>query len=101
MLTRTGVFELFAQDLDDDEKAVAYATQVRSMARRWEARSPKPHGEAGRPITSSAARIMRFREWSKSGWRSDERDRGTFEQQPRSELSQPEALANFILEAAG
>lgn len=26
-LTRTGIFELFAQDLDEDEKAVAYATQ--------------------------------------------------------------------------
>lgn len=26
-LTHAGIFELFAQDLDDDEKAVAYATQ--------------------------------------------------------------------------
>lgn len=26
-LTRAGIFDLFAQDLDDDEKAVAYATQ--------------------------------------------------------------------------
>jgi pimeloyl-ACP methyl ester carboxylesterase len=26
-LTRTGIFELFAQDLSDDEKAVAFATQ--------------------------------------------------------------------------
>jgi len=26
-LTHTGIFELFAQDLDEDEKAVAYATQ--------------------------------------------------------------------------
>lgn len=26
-LTRTGIFELFAQDLDEDEKTVAYATQ--------------------------------------------------------------------------
>lgn len=101
-LTRTGIFDLFAQDLDDEEKAVAYATQ-----------GPINGAALGGTLTQAA-------------WRSrptyyliGDQDHAI----PRAEqermasrmnatvahvnsshvpmLSQPRAVADFILQAAG
>lgn len=100
-LTRTGIYDLFAQDLDEDEKAIAYATQgpingaalggVLSQA-AWRTRPTFyligdqdhaiPPGEQARMAARMNATVMHV------------------DASHVPMLSQPQAVVRFILQAA-
>ena len=68
-LTRTGVFELFAQDLTEDEKTVAYAAQGPINGAALGGALTQAAWRSRPNITLSETRTMRFRARSKSKWR--------------------------------
>jgi len=101
-LTRTGVFDLFAQDLDDDEKEVVYATQgpINGAALGGTLTQAAWHGRPVFYLIGDQDHAIPRVEQERMAARMN----ATVVHVNTSHvpmLSQPAAVADFILQAAG